>query len=241
VQGVAPDPRTRVLQDYVHVVLLRDVVERHRVTNVDALRRLVRHLLSTPGGKFSVHRSHRDLRAAGVSVGKDTLHEYLGHLEDAFLLFAVEIASDSPHVRAVNPRKCYPVDVGLSRATSFRASADTGRMLETLVYLELRRRGLHASYVVTESGREVDFLVRRPDGDADLVQVCCELSDAETRARELAGLDEALREGRAKSATIVTLHDEETVAVAGRRVRVVPAWRWFLEDGASRKGWDRVS
>ncbi len=141
VQTVTPDLRQRVLSDYVDVVLLRDVAERHRVENLPALRYLQRSLLSRPGGHFSLHRLYNDLKSQGLRAGKDSLYRYLEYLEDAFLVFTVTVASPSLRVRQTNPRKCYPVDPALSSAISFRASRAVGHRLENAVHLELRRRG----------------------------------------------------------------------------------------------------
>jgi hypothetical protein len=219
-----------VLRDYVDVALFRDVVERHGVSNVPALRYLVRALLRSPGAKFSVNRSYNDLRSQAVRVAKDTLHEYLGYLEDAYLVFPVRIASESVRAQEVNPRKCYLADHALARASSYRASADLGHLLENIVYLALRRRGREVRYLVTRSGCEVDFVAEAAGGGApELVQVCADLSEPGVRERELRALAEALAERGLERATIVTLADEGSVAIDRREVRIRPAWRWLLE------------
>jgi predicted AAA+ superfamily ATPase len=229
VQELDPDRRLRVLRDHVDVVLFRDVVERHGVENVHALRYMQRSLLAHPAGRFSVHRLYNDLKSQGVSVGKDTLHQYLAHLEDAFLLFTVTVASRSERVRQSNPRKCYPVDPGLAAMSSSEAGRDIGHRLETAVYLELRRRGCSASYFRTEKGYEVDFLVRNPSGEKELVQVCADLSDEATRERESRALEHAMEETRLRHATVVTFDGVEEDELDTPGVRSVPAWRWLLE------------
>jgi uncharacterized protein len=83
-QGSDPRDRARLLTGYVDTMVLRDVIERHSVTNPTALRALQRHLLSAPGGSFTVHKFYNFLKSQGVSIGKDTLHAYLGYLQDAF-------------------------------------------------------------------------------------------------------------------------------------------------------------
>ncbi len=229
VQGISQDLRVRVLQEYVDVVIFRDVVERHGVDNLPALRYLERKLLASPAGKFSVSKLFNDLKSQGMRVGKDTLYEYLAHLEDSFLLATVAIASPSARVRQVNPRKCYPIDPALSAALSFRASGDFGHLLETAVYLELRRRRRSLAYVVTRSGYEVDFLAEDFRGARELIQVCADLEDLLTRQRELRALEEGMTETSCERATLVTLREEGSVTVAGNPVRIVPAWRWLLE------------
>lgn len=232
VQEVSQDLRVRVLQEYIDVVIFRDVVERHGVDNLPALRYLERKLLASPAGKFSVSKLFNDLKSQGMKVGKDTLYEYLAHLEDSFLLFTLTVASPSIRARQVNPRKCYPVDPALAAAVSFRASGDVGHLLETAVYLELRRRGQSLGYVVTRSGYEIDFLAEDLKGSRELVQVCADMEDPATRQRELRAVEEGMKETLCERATVVTLREESSLEIGGQPVRVVPAWRWLLEPQA---------
>ncbi len=111
-QGVEPQDRAALLTGYVDVVVLRDVIDRHGVTNPLALRWMQRQLLANPGGRFSVRKQYDTLRSEGVRVGKDTLHAYLGYLEDAFLVRTVSLHSPSERRRMVHARKAYPVDPG---------------------------------------------------------------------------------------------------------------------------------
>src|SRR4029077_16903213 len=229
VQSISQDLRVRVLQEYVDVVIFRDVFERHGVTNLPALRYLERRRVAQPAGRFSVRKLFNDLKSQGMRVGKDTLYEYLAHLEDSFLLSTVTIASSSARVRQANPRKCYPIDPALSAALSFPASGDVGPPLETAVYLELRRRGRSLAYVSTRSGYEVDFLAEDSRGSRELIQVCAVLEDPTPRQREIRALEEGMTETACEKATLVTLREEGSVEIAGHTVRIVPAWRWMLE------------
>lgn len=230
VQGVDPLLRRRVLQEYVDVAVLRDVIERHQVTQVNALRWLVRRLLANPSGRFTANRLHRDLQSQGVAVGKDAVHELLAHIEDAHLVYTVPLWTSSTARRQSNPRKAYPADPALSRVAAFAKPDDVDHRLEDLVYLELRRRGLaDVGYALTSDGFEVDLCGRGVDGDLRLVQVCAHLSDPDTRARELRALEAGMSELGVPEATLVTLYDEEVVRLTSGTVRVVPAWRWLLE------------
>jgi hypothetical protein len=77
-QGAEPRDRGALLSGYVDVVVLRDVIERHAVSNPLALRWIERQLLANPGGAFSIKKHYDALRSQGVAVGKDTLHDYRG-------------------------------------------------------------------------------------------------------------------------------------------------------------------
>ncbi len=228
VQGLEAEHRIRILQDYLDVVILRDVVERHQVAGTAALRYLIRHLVNAAGALFSVHKFYNDLKSQGIAVSKNTLHDYLQHLTDAFLFFPVPVHTGSERARMVNPRKVYAVDTGLVRACSRSLSPDRGRLLENLVFLELRRRQQTIEYYKTRSGREVDFLVTDSAGRQNLVQVAADLADAGTRSRELAALEEAMAECGLDRAVIVTLDQEETLTTARGRIAVTPAWQWLL-------------
>lgn len=66
--GCPPDRRREILQSYIDAVILRDVVERHGVRNVEALRALVQQVLCHPATRFSIHKFHRDLQSRGRSA-----------------------------------------------------------------------------------------------------------------------------------------------------------------------------
>ena len=230
-QGLDARRRIELLRGYVDVVLLRDVVERHAVTQPLVLRWMVRHLLGNAAGTFSIHKFHVDLKSQGVPVGKDTLHSYLGYLEDAFLLRSVAVATDSERRRQVNPRKVYPVDPGLIPLFDRTARANLGHALETAVFLELGRRGAEVAYVRTASGYEVDFHVRHLEGREELIQVCASVDAPETLAREVRALREAAPEHPRAARVLVTL-DRPAVLAAPDDVTVIAARDWLL--GATR-------
>jgi uncharacterized protein len=239
VQEMALTERVQTLQDYVELVLLRDVIERHRVENPTASRAFLRALLQSSGRSFSVNKVHGDLRSRGLQVSKDTLHALLDHFEDAFLVHTVPIFKRSERARASNPRKVYAIDPGLAWAMSHATAIDLGARLETAVFLELRRRHGRLlqgqiSYYRTSSDREIDFVV----GDlfsrqaTRLVQTCASLAEAGTREREVKALSEGMKELGLATAEIVTLNQAENIAVESGTIRVVPAWQWMLETPA---------
>lgn len=236
-QGLIPADRLSLLQAYVDVVILRDVIERHGVTNVVALRHLTRQLLGSAGGLFSVHRFYNDQKSQGVSVSKDVLYAMLGHLEDAFLIRLAPFHTASERQRQSNPRKVYPVDPGLITAFDRSGKPNQGHALETAVLLELERRKFDHAYVRTASGAEVDFLATPLSGKPMLIQVCADLSDAATRQREFRALVEAMAENRRLDAMVLTatstgLSHAQSEAPKGVTVRT--AWEWMLERDAER-------
>ena len=229
-QGADPRDRVALLAGYVDVVVLRDVIDRHGVTNPLALRWLQRQLLANPGGGFSMKKQYDTLRSQGVRVGKDTLHAYLGYLEDAFLVRIVSLHAASERQRMVNPRKAYPVDPGLIPLFARGGRSYQGHALETAVLLELERRGCEVSYVRTVEGWEVDFLASRPGEAPLLVQVCLETGDDETWEREVRALRSAGETYGNARLFLVTLDSSPPRQPLPNRVTWVPAARWLLGD-----------
>jgi len=207
-QGASQRDRQELLRGYVDVVLLRDVVERYGVTQPHALRQLVRHLLAHAGGLFSVHRFHNSLRSQGFRIAKDTVHAYLGYLEDAFLVYSLWLVTDSERRRLSNPRKIYPVDPALIPIFDRSGRLQPSKALETVVFLELLRRGAEVGYVRTREGLEVDFLARWPSGRLELIQVCAEVQDASTLEREVQALLAAAKEFPRASLKVLSLAPE---------------------------------
>lgn len=226
VQGVGNDLRLRMLQDYLNVVLFRDIVERHRISNMVPLRYMIKHLLNSTACLFSVNKFYNDIKSQGIYCSKDTLHEYLGYLTDAFLLFQAPIHTHSERGRMVNPKKIYAIDTGLIQACIHRPMPDWGHHLENFVFLTLRRADLIIEYYRTKTGREVDFIITDRQGNRSLIQVTAEMKAADTRKREITALSDAMRECGIDKAIIITMDQEEKIKTKSGQINVTPAWLW---------------
>lgn len=229
VQSVADEYRIRILQEYVDVVILRDIVERHQIGNILPLRYLIRHLLGAPATLFSVNKFHNDLKSQGIACGKNTLHEYMEHLNDTYLTYPVSIHTRSERAKRVNPRKMYVIDTGLANAFLHQPQSDWGRLLENFVFMELRRQGLGIEYYRTEEGLEVDFITTDSRGAQALYQVSLTMSDKNTREREIRALTDAMQETGIRQGTILTLDTEERIETDAGAIGIVPTWLWAIQ------------
>ncbi|MCC5847881.1 MAG: ATP-binding protein [Verrucomicrobia bacterium] len=227
-QGLETIDRRQLLQGYVDSLLLRDVIERHRVTNPTALRWMTRRLLGNPGGLFSVTKFEADLKSQGIAVGRESLYQFLGHLEDAFLLNAIPVATDSEKRRQVNPRKIYPADPAIGPVFDRSAKANLGHALEVAVQNELSRQGAETAYVKTPEGFEVDFLSRNADGTQWLIQAAVHVDDAETLGRECRALIAAKQFFAADRLLLLTGESRMPMPAVPKGIEVIPAWQWML-------------
>jgi len=219
--------RTEILQGYVDSVLLKDVVERYQVSNTLVLKHLIHHVMHASGSKFSVNKFYNTLKSQQIKCSKNKLYEYLDYLIEACLFYRVPIHSRSEKARLTNPAKIYTIDTGLLAAMSFRNSTDSGPLLENLVFMHLRRQGYELEYITPKKGGETDFFARhRLTGQAELVQVCWDMTDEKTFNRELKGLNNAMSELGIDSGTIITWDDE--AELADNTITLVPIWKWLL-------------
>ena len=228
VQNLDPNIKTEILQSYIDSVLLKDVIERHRVNNITAIKHLVRTLMHSSGRKFSVNKFYNTLKSMSVKCTKNNLYAYLDHLTDAFVFYRVPIHTRSEKSRMLNPVKIYTIDTGLLNAMTFHNSSDFGPILENMVFMHLRRNNYQIEYINTKKGFETDFFARSPvTNEVKLIQVCWQISDQETFDREYRGLQSAMEELSIPSGTIVTWDDE---ARLGNNINAVPIWKWLLGD-----------
>jgi predicted AAA+ superfamily ATPase/predicted nucleotidyltransferase len=225
-QGLEPAVRLKLLSDCVDVAILRDVLERHAVSQVVGLRWMVRQLLGNAAGKFSVEKLYAAMRSQGLSISKDTVHELLGYLEDCSLVRTLWIEAESERKRMVNPRRAYPVDPGLIPLFDRIGQPNASQALETAVLIELERRGAAVTYVRTPEDHEVDFLARSATGEMELVQVSADPTDTE---RELRALDEAARVCPEAGRRLLTPTSDAVPTEVPAGIIVQPAYEWMLE------------
>ncbi len=225
VQHVSAGIRAGMLQGYVDAVLYRDVLERHEVPSIQALRYTLDYLFHNFARKISSRAIVGVLRQMGVATGRESIADYLGYFKDAYLAYPVPIRSDSLAVKRVNPDKMYLIDTGLIRTMNAKMDQEKGWLLENLVFMSLRRGFNKIEYYVTKCGGEVDFLVQdNATQKRRLVQVTWNMSDRQTFAREMNALMDAMSETGIKDGMIVTWDDEREID----GIRVVPVWKWCI-------------
>lgn len=229
VQGLRDSERIATLQDYVNAVVYRDIVERHEIPSVPALKFVLQYLLHNFGRKVSTRAISGILKAEGLPSDRAALSDYLSYYKDAYFAYPVSLRTDSLARRRTNPDKYYLIDTGLIGAAKFKDDAEKGWLLENFAYNTLRRGKPNVEYYLTESGKEVDFLVTdAATHEKRLVQVTWEMSDKATFEREYAALAQARTETGIEDCTIVTWEDERDLDDG---IKVVPVWKWSLRQG----------
>ncbi len=229
VAGLERHLRIKTHQEYFNAVLFRDLVERHDVAHPRAVADLAHWLVDNAASLYSINNLTGYLQSLGHKAPKAAVSDYLAWFEDAYFLFTVRLFDASLARANTNPKKIYCIDHSMVTSVASGILVNSGHLLENLVFTALRRGGAGIFYYKTRSGREVDFIVQRPDRSRRLVQVCESLAIPQVRKREIAALAEAMAELKLASGTLVTRNEEESIRVEAGTVAVVPAWRFLLD------------
>ncbi|MDE1824972.1 MAG: ATP-binding protein [Candidatus Micrarchaeota archaeon] len=213
---------SEVLQRLFIDIIQRDIVARYKLREPKVLEQMAVYLLTNIGREFSYNNLKEVFNLGSVS----TVTAYISYFEDSYLLFSVPKFSFSLKKQLVNPRKIYAIDNGLARVNSVSFSSDSGRMLENMVFLGLRRKFNQIFYF---SGKnECDFLVRDKNKIIMAIQTCYNLN-SDNKEREFNGLVEALKEVDLSEGLILTYDQEDTFKIEKKRIIVKPVWKWLTE------------
>ncbi|MBA7597521.1 hypothetical protein ES703_04524 [subsurface metagenome] len=223
-----PDFRMRTLRSYYEDIASRDVIQRFKVKKSDKLKILARFYLTNISSPISFNKT-----SGFVQLPTETVRRFSSYLETANLIFFIRRFSWSVKEQENSPRKVYSVDAGMSNTVGFRFRENLGKVAENLVAVELRRRqaqnpNLEAFYWRDHGQREVDFVVKEGLKVRELIQVCWDVGDRETKLREVKALVKAMKEFRLKEGLVLTGDFEGEEKVGGRRILYRPLWRWLL-------------
>jgi predicted AAA+ superfamily ATPase len=211
-----------VLDTYAKTILFQDVASRLSLKKPMDLEKLFYYLTSHLGVPFFYAKLGK---LFGIS--DKTVKEYIQALIDANLLFEIDRFSFSLKQQIRTAKKIYSIDPGLANAIAFKFSENHGRLLENMLYLQLKRDGKEIYYYKTAQDYEVDFLVKNKSA-LSLIQVCSDLSQSDSFERETRALVHAAKELKLKEGVIVTMDDEGDHTLDGVGIKVVPFYKYLL-------------
>jgi predicted AAA+ superfamily ATPase len=196
-----------------------DIIARYSVANANVLKLLVKKIAESVNNETSVNRIKNLIKSTGISIGSNTLFDYLNYLEASYLIGSVSNFYSKFSERE-SSKKYYFLDTGILGL--FLMDQDS-KLLENQVYIELRRRNLVPYFL--KRNLEVDFYV--PDSEL-LIQVSYSISNVETAEREVKALRSAMKEFNLNQGLIITYAEDKEIQVDEGIIRVIPAWHWLL-------------
>ena len=219
--------RTLFFQNTQNDIVYRDILLRHDVSKPAALKTMVLLLFGMMGQPMSISKLYQRLMGMRVDLSKPLVTEYLEYIRETFALYLVPIRSNNQAVRATNDKKVYIADHAMAASVVGGLSSDFGQRMENIIFLHLRRETQEVFYYRTRSGYEVDFCTGK-DNDLKLIQVCKDLSNEETRTREIRSLKEAMSELNTDHSLIITMDQDEALKLDEGTIRILPIWKYLL-------------
>jgi len=227
--------KIKLLKSYFDTILYRDLIERFEIREVRLLEEFIKYAINCSTSYFSLTKAESFFRAKGEKCSKKTFSDFLNYARSSFLLFPVEICSPRIKDRLQYPRKIYCIDTGLINFVNPRFSQNFGRLMENACYIELLRKvernpTLEIFYwkAYGERKREVDFVLKEGMEIKQLIQVTYASSREEIERREIDGLLKASKELKCKNLLLISWDYENMERVNGKKIRIVPLWKWFL-------------
>ncbi|MDY0143816.1 MAG: ATP-binding protein [Bacteroidales bacterium] len=217
--------RIKILQQYYNVMIFRDIVERYQVSNIDALRFLIKKMFASVTKPFSVNKTYNDLKSLGYKISNKYLYSYFTYCNDSYLSQSVNKFDFSEIRQAKSEKKTYIIDTGLLSAIEFSISKNKGKLLENLVFLEFLKSNKDIYYF--KHNYECDFIIHS-NGDYLPVQVSYDIHNTKTKERELNGLIEACQYLKSDKGLIITFDQEENIKHNSIDIDVIPAYKYFL-------------
>ena len=218
------ESRQRYLQDLFDKIILRDIAERFKIRELVSLKELSIVALNYFSSQFSYTKLKNSLNFASVNTVKD----YMGYLQDTYLMDYIRIFDYKIREEIRSPRKLYCIDTGLAGSYSFSLTEDYSKYYENLVYLELKRRYKEVYYWKSKNNLEVDFLLKQGRQLTKAIQVSVDISAEKTRKRELDALVAVNQELGVKNLLLLTLDNEGLEKYKNLKIQVLPIWKYLL-------------
>lgn len=207
------------LNNIYQTVYLRDIITRNKITNDFAVRLILKKIAESVTKALSFNRLTNIVKSAGISIGKQTVINYVGHMLDSYLIFSLQNYAS----KKTSP-KYYFMDTGLLGLMLLDCRT---AQLENLVAVELIRRYGFENVYFFENNIEVDFYV---PSENLAIQVSMQvLDDVDTLERETKAFVKLNQFIPDTKCLLVTNSEETKLNCDGIKIDVVPAWKWLLD------------
>ncbi len=174
----------QIVEGIYNSVITRDIVNRHKITNIDLFNRVVRYVVENVGKTFSANSIVKFLKGEGRSLSVEAVYNYLEWLEKAYVIYRCQRFCMQGKTVLKTQEKFYLADASLKYSILGFNPKGVAAMLENIVYFELKRKGYDV-YIGKNADKEIDFVAVRRD-ERIYVQVCRNL--VQDSDREVANL-----------------------------------------------------
>ena len=208
-------------KQYFEDILNKDILNRYQIKQIKKTKDLLLYLFSNVGKPYS----YSTLKQVTGIKSLSTIKNYIDYFRNVFLLYTLERFDYSVAKQKVSSSKPYSGDNSFLNTIAFNFTENKGKRLENLVFLHLLRKEKEVYYHLDK--KECDFVVKEGLKITQAIQVCLDLSNPETRKREIEGLQNAMSKYKLKQGLILTMEQEETIKAKG--ISIKPVWKWLLD------------
>ena len=221
--------QTKLLQGYFDTMLLKDLVEHYRISNIGVVRYFVKRIMANLTKPTSINAIYKDIKSQGLKVSKDDLYLWADYICDIFMFIRISRYDRSLIKEQKSLEKYYCIDNGLRGAVLMPQSNDNGKSLENIVLLQLNRTKQPSDKITYYQGdKECDFVLQRNENVIQLIQVTWDMTDENMRTREVNGILEASQVTGCNKLFILTKEEENLIEIEGKQIHVLPVWKWLL-------------
>lgn len=206
----------KILKSYYETILLKDCIANHDVRDSATLTKVAHYLINNVSCLYSYNSLHKALDS-----NENTIQNYIHILQDAYFIHELTQYSYSLKKQSKSRKKSYCIDNGLITAATFKFSNNHGKLLENLVYTELKKNH-HENIFYNNENNECDFIVHGEE-ESLAIQVCYELNENNIK-REINGLKTAMQKFNISKGIIITYDDEQ---LYDNSISVIPFWKYF--------------
>lgn len=169
-----------------NTVIVKDVISRNKIKDMALLEQIVKYVVANTGNIISASKisGYISSQGKGDNTKATTVSNYLDMLEKAYIIYPVKRYDIKGKEQLKNLAKYYVVDTGIRNMLMGYSDSDFGHVLETVVYLELLRRGYQV-FIGKWYDLEVDFIAVKQD-EKKYYQVALSLLDEKVKQREIA-------------------------------------------------------
>lgn len=200
-----------IIEDIYNSVVIKDIVHKHSITNVDLFNRVVRFLIENIGKTFSANSIVNFLKNENRTISVEAIYNYIEYLEKAFVIYRCKRYDLQGKNILKTQEKFFLADQSIKYALFGFNPTSIASMLENLVFLELKRRGYNV-FIGKLLNKEIDFVALHRD-ERIYIQVCKEMPKESDR--EISNLLE-IKDNYPK--IIVTLDDFANYNINGIKI-----------------------
>ena len=176
------DNKKLIIRDLYNSIVLKDIIQRNNIQNVDLLDRIIRFVMYNISQPFSANKIHKRLKQDMVNLSVNTIYNYLNFFENACFIYKVKREDLKGKKILKYDEKYYLCDLGFRQSIIGNNQRDITRIIENIVYMELLRRGYEIT-IGKVGDLEVDFVCKKQSKPI-YIQVSYLLASEETIERE---------------------------------------------------------